>query len=268
MRSSELLAAFANVARERVVGPGPWRTKSQWNLADYWTTPDADVRSVYHDVLIALDEELGLNNGMPSLYAFLLDRIPIVKGETVVHLGCGTGYYSAILAEVVGTTGSVLAIDIHARNVEHAKKALAPWNQVRVKHADGANETLPAADLIVVSAGATHPLPNWLASLKPLGRLLFPLTATNGPGAMMLVSRVSRTVFSARSLCSVAFYEFSGARDGGVDERLRRAFKASSLDHVRSVRVDEHVEDDTCWLHGEGWCLSRLEPVLLLKLSH
>jgi protein-L-isoaspartate(D-aspartate) O-methyltransferase len=29
---------------------------------------------------------------------------------------------------------------------------------------------------------------------------------------------------------------------------------------VRSVRRDHHAEDETCWLHGEGWCLSRREP--------
>ena len=54
--------------RERFVGVG-LRVKSPWSLAEYWTTEDADPRNVYHDVLIALDESLDLNNGQPSLWA-------------------------------------------------------------------------------------------------------------------------------------------------------------------------------------------------------
>jgi len=28
---------------------------------------------------------------------------------------------------------------------------------------------------------------------------------------------------------------------------------------VKSLRRDNHEEDETCWLHGEGWCLSHRE---------
>jgi len=69
------LTAFATVPRERFVGVGPWRVKSPWSLAEYGTTEDADPRNVYHNVLIALDESLGLNNGQPSLWAFLFDKL-------------------------------------------------------------------------------------------------------------------------------------------------------------------------------------------------
>src|SRR5437667_501392 len=63
VRSSNVVAAFATVPRERFVGPGPWRIKSPMSLAEYWTTGDADPRHVYHDVLIALDEDsLGLSS--------------------------------------------------------------------------------------------------------------------------------------------------------------------------------------------------------------
>ncbi len=123
MRSAELHAAFAAVPRERFVGEGPWRIKTLWEPHAYWTTADPDPRHVYHDVLIALDETLNLNNGQPSFWAYLLDRTPVAKGETVVHLGCGTGYYTAILAELVGSGGKVVGLDIHSGNIERAKSA-------------------------------------------------------------------------------------------------------------------------------------------------
>jgi len=65
-------ASIRERAARAPVGVGPWRVKSPWSLAEYWTTEDADPRNVYHDVLIALDESLDLNNGQPSLWAFLL----------------------------------------------------------------------------------------------------------------------------------------------------------------------------------------------------
>ena len=55
--------AFASVPRELFVGPGPLRMLSHWNLQDYWTPPDAGLAAVYHDVLIAYDEQRRLNNG-------------------------------------------------------------------------------------------------------------------------------------------------------------------------------------------------------------
>src|SRR4051794_13887748 len=63
--SSAVVDAFATVPRERFVGQGPWQVKSPMNLAEYWTTGDADPRHVCHDVLIALDKARGINNGQP-----------------------------------------------------------------------------------------------------------------------------------------------------------------------------------------------------------
>ena len=100
-----VVAAFATTPRERFVGPGPLRVLSYWHLNDYWTPPDAGPAAVYHDVLIAYDEKRRLNNGLPSLWAFVFEKVGVARGERVVHLGCGMGYYTAILAELVGPTG-------------------------------------------------------------------------------------------------------------------------------------------------------------------
>jgi protein-L-isoaspartate(D-aspartate) O-methyltransferase len=259
MRSSRVEAAFAAVPREKFVGDGPWRLKSLWNMADYWTTDDADPKHVYHDVLIALDERLGLNNGQPSLWAFLIDRLGVAAGEQVLHLGSGTGYYTAILAELAGAEGRVTAFEIEPSIAERARMALAPWRQVVFVHGDGANGPFSPADVIVASAGATHPLPSWIEALKPGGRLLFPMTVTRGPGGMLLVTRRGHDEFSAQFLCAAAFYEFSGARDVDISSRLEQAFTRDRGSGVKSLRCDPHAEEETCWLHGDGWCLSRRE---------
>jgi protein-L-isoaspartate(D-aspartate) O-methyltransferase len=61
---------------------------SQWNLKEYWTPRDLGPDAVYHDVFIAYDEKRGLNNGQPSLSAFVFDKLGVARGERVVHLGC------------------------------------------------------------------------------------------------------------------------------------------------------------------------------------
>jgi protein-L-isoaspartate(D-aspartate) O-methyltransferase len=218
--------------------------------------------AVYHDVLIAYDEKRRLNNGQPSLWAFVFDKLHVARGERVVHLGCGMGYYSAVLAELVGPTGKVSAIEIDEPLMERARAALASWPQVTVINGDGANVSFGESDVVVASAGATHPLRSWLDSLSANGRLVFPMTVTNAGGGMLLVKRRRPDEFDARFLCPVSFYEFAGARDANVSDRLAQAFAQDRGAGVKSVRTDQHTQEPTCWLHGDGWCLSRrgLDP--------
>jgi protein-L-isoaspartate(D-aspartate) O-methyltransferase len=262
IEDQNVVDALATVPRERFVPQGPLRMLSHWNLRDYWTPPDSSPTAVYHDVLIAYDEKRRLNNGQPSLWAFVFDKLRVARGERVVHLGCGMGYYSAVLAELVGPTGKVSAIEIDEPLMERARAALAPWPQVTVINGDGANVSFGESDVVVASAGATHPLPSWLDNLSANGRLVFPMTVTNAGGGMLLVKRRRPDEFDARFLCPVSFYEFAGARDANVSDRLAQAFAQDRGAGVKSVRTDQHTEEPTCWLHGDGWCLSRrgLDP--------
>ena len=101
LTSPAVIEAFAQVPRERYLGPGPWRI-FQPSARSYWTTPDADPRHLYHDVLVAIDEARWLNNGQPSFLAFLIQALDVHEGDHVVHVGCGTGYFTAILADSSG----------------------------------------------------------------------------------------------------------------------------------------------------------------------
>jgi protein-L-isoaspartate(D-aspartate) O-methyltransferase len=255
LRSEAVIAAFASVPRERFVGPGPWRIRSPMNLAEYWTTEDADPRAVYHDVLIALDEARGINNGQPSLWASLFDQLDITAGEEVLHLGCGAGYYTAI-AELVGSAGKVTAIEINARLAAQARKALNPRPWVSVLLADGSATAFDPADAIIVSAGATHPLPSWLDALKPGGRLLLPMTGDHQWGGVLLVTRRSIDAYAACFLRPAGFMPFSGARDPDISRRLGAALEHDRGVPVKSLRRAPDQPDETCWLAGEGWWLS------------
>lgn len=259
-----VVAAFAKVPREKFLGPGPWRVfgVGMRSRAGYWTTPDANPRHVYHDVLVALLEDAGVNNGQPSLYAGFFGELTVNEGETVVHVGAGTGYYSALLAELVGPSGKVVAIEIDPVLAEKARAALAPWPQVEVVAGNALESELPPADAILASAGLAFPPANWLRALKPGGRLLVPLATRERGGRALLVIRPHRDCDSyvANFSTGVAFIDCVGARDPALEAKLAAAYARKGGAEVKSLRMDAHAEDASCWLHGEGGCLSKREP--------
>ena len=261
VESDAVVRAFARVPRERFVGPGPWRIYSDTGRGGYRTTPNADPRRVYHNVLVTLDETQGINNGSPALWAFVLDHLNLAPAEHVLHLGCGTGYYSAIMAELVGRDGHVVAVERDAALAARARKALAARHNVTFVEQDGARYAPKRQDAVVVSAGATHPLPGWLAALRPGGRLVFPLTSTALGGYMLLITRMAEADrLAAELLCPAGFIPFVGGRDAALDDRLAAAIERGNTEFVRSLRLDIHAQDESCWLHADTFCLSWREP--------
>ncbi|WP_264583158.1 protein-L-isoaspartate O-methyltransferase family protein [Rhodoblastus acidophilus] len=258
-RNPALLSAFASVPREAFLGAGPWRVVSEQAPNGFWTTESDDPREIYHNLLVALDEAKGVNNGLPSLWAMLLDRLGLRPGEKVLHLGCGTGYYSAIMAELVGAAGAIAAVEIDADLARRALAALKPWPQAEVLETDGSTVSATGYDALVVSAGASYPPRAWLDALGPDGRLLFPLTTVEGPGAMVLAKRQIDGSFAIDILGAVKFIGFTGLRDSDANARLLAAFRNAPAREIKTLRCDAHAQEPSCWLHSDSFCLSRRE---------
>ena len=265
-----LIDAFATVPREAFVGPGPWLIQNRHTAPHYVPTKDADPRHLYHDVHIALDASGFVNSGGPGFNAFLLNLLEVQPGETVVYLGMGCGYYAAVLAELVGPRGNVVAIEVHPERAAQAGKALAPWPQVTVKCANGATEPLEPCDVLIAGAGVTHPPDVWLEALKVGGRMIFPLMGSLadehwGVAAVLYARRESETSFEARRLCDASYLEFIGARNAHLAERIDEALAQDGGATIASLQLDSHPHDPSCcWLHSEDpahpVCLSRLPP--------
>ena len=258
LRDERVVAAFAAVPRERFVGPGPWRIR---HLIDgYWTTPDDDPRHLYHNILVALDEARGLNTGEPALWARHFDRLEIADGSRVLQIGAGAGYFTAILAELAGSTGHVDGIEIDTALAAGARRNLEAWPTAHVHAADASRRIDGQWDAIVAFAGATTPLGWWLDGLADHGRLLLPMTAKQERGGFMLRLQRNGSGLSARSAGWVGFYPCAGARNEADEAALGRALDDRlGQAALRSLRRDPHDADDSCWLHGQGWCLSRHE---------
>jgi len=244
--------AFALVKRELFAGPGPWRIYSG---RGYIETPDDDPAFIYQNTLVAIDANRGINIGEPGAHALWLDAIDVKAGESILQVGAGTGYYTAILAHLVGPRGRVRAYEIDADFSARASENLKELPQVEVHARSGIADNLPKSDAIYVCAGTTQPSWAWIDAMRPGARLLFPLQPVGGLGGMLLLRRPDRGLnWPARFVSRARFICCEGLQDPDASRRLTEAF-SSNWDRVRSFRIDEDA-DDTCWFAGDGWWLS------------
>jgi protein-L-isoaspartate(D-aspartate) O-methyltransferase len=249
---SELAAAFASTPREQFVGPPPWKV---FTRSGYIESPSDDPAILYQDVVVSLGAEGSLNNGQPTLHAFCLATLAPKQGEHVVHVGAGSGYYTTILAKLAGETGAVDAYEIEPSLAQRAAKNLAAFPNVTVHPRSGAEGPLPACDVLYVNAGATEPLAAWLDALRPMGRLLFPLTPDAGVGAMLLITKQEDGTYAARFLLQVQFVPCIGARIEATGQKLTEGFRNNNWTKVKSLHRNDEP-DDSCWCSGPGWWLS------------
>jgi protein-L-isoaspartate(D-aspartate) O-methyltransferase len=250
-QGSAIEAALASTPRERFVGPPPWRIVPPRGAP---ATASADPAVLYRDVLVTLGGEPGLNNGQPSLHAMCIDALNLRAGEHVAHVGAGTGYYTAVLAHLIGETGVMDAYEIEPDLAERAKANLAALPQVEVHARSGAMEPFPECDAIYANAAAAEPLTVWLDSLRPGGRLLFPLAGRDGTGEMLLLTRQEED-YAASFLCPVQFVPMIGAQSERAGRTLRAAFERGGSGCVHRL-LRNSAPDQSCWLAGEGWWLA------------
>ena len=250
-----LVEAFRTTPREAFLGPGPWYV---FTGSKSVSIPTDDPAFVYQDVVIRLKGDV--NNGQPSLHAMCLGALKVQPGETALHLGAGHGYYTAILAQLVGPHGRVHAYEIDLELAARATRNLTAFPQVTVHAASAVGVDLPKADVIYVNAGASDVPLNWLDALNENGRLLFPLEPPSSPGAMLLVTRAGDRSYSARFLVPAIFIPCVGAQDEVNAARLGEALRRGDAREVKSLRLAT-PPDETAWHVGKGWWLSTAPPV-------
>ena len=145
--------------------------------------PDVPVPDVYTDRSIAIKLQDGIpisSSSQPAIMAEMVEMLDLHGGERVLEIGAGTGYNAALLAELVGPSGSVVTIDVDDELVDAARRHLddAGYPQVRTICADGVHGDPSGApfDRIIATVGVDAIPPAWIAQLRVGGRLVAPLT--------------------------------------------------------------------------------------------
>jgi protein-L-isoaspartate(D-aspartate) O-methyltransferase len=250
-------AAFAAVRREAFLGPGPWPI-SYRNRRGYLRAPSDDPVYLYQDVFVGMIPERNLNNGNPSGHAMLIARADPRPGEHAVHIGAGLGYYSAILAHMVGDTGRVTAIEYDPGLAARLAANFAGQANVRAAEGDGTKTDFDPADVIYVNAGATRPVDLWLDRLEDGGRLILMLTMDKERQRNGGFFRIERrgADFLAKWLSPGDVFPCEGARDAESERALAAAFDKGGWDRVTRLYRSGDVPAVRCWLKGPDWCLA------------
>ena len=257
VQTAALLEALATVPREAFLPPGPWAVRGG-GAADM--TPDADPRHLYQDVSVAIDEGRQLFNGAPSAVLPALDALCVTTGDRVFHVGCGLGYYTALLAHVVGRTGRVRAVEIDEAMARHARANLVRYESVTVEQGDGAGPIDESFDAILIHAGVTQPLDVWLDAIPVGGRVVLPITTTLpglahvSKGVMVGLTKANDQQFDVRPLGFTMIYTAVGLRDEALNAAIGGALLRGFADQVTQLRRDAHPPDATCLLHGPTCC--------------
>jgi protein-L-isoaspartate(D-aspartate) O-methyltransferase len=141
----------------------------------------------YEDHPIPIGE--GQTVSQPFMVALTLQAAAIQPSDVVLEIGTGSGYQSAILAELAREVYSVERIPALASSAQATLSRLG-YSNLTVAVGDG-SEGLPERapfDVIVVSAAAPGIPPALLAQLAEQGRLIIPV----GPAAAQELKRIRK----------------------------------------------------------------------------
>lgn len=247
-----VVEAFKKVPREHFVGPGPWLILAR---EGYVGSETSDPAVLYDDIVVALAPDRRINNGQPTLHARCLSAARVRPGERILHIGCGSGYYSAVLSELVTPSGHVVAWDLEADLTARARSNLVEWTNVAVDRRDGTVMPIPRSNVIYVCAGCTAPLRAWVDALADGGRLVFPLTPGWDFGGMLMITRTGDDL-AARFVCRCSFIPCVGGSDEIGKAAVQKAFSTGNMDDVSSLHFGFQDAGSGTWLAGDGWWLS------------
>jgi protein-L-isoaspartate(D-aspartate) O-methyltransferase len=164
----------------------------------------------------ALPIEAGQTISQPTVVAHMTEALALRPGHRVLEIGTGSGYQSAVLAEL---TAEVISVERHAALAEQARRTLAylGYDNVRVMVGDGTLGWPDGApyDAIIVTAAAPV-IPAHLAEqLSTGGRLVLPVGGRSDQ-QLVQVSKDEHGQLSESTLGYVRFVPLIG-RDGWSD---------------------------------------------------
>jgi protein-L-isoaspartate(D-aspartate) O-methyltransferase len=144
-------------------------------------------------------------NSQPSLVAIMLSLLDVQRGQTVLDVGCGSGWTTAILGTLTGPTGRVVGVELIPELVEYGRGNVEQFSMDHVSVYPAARRCIgkPDAapyDRILVSADPGRHVPQELIDqLAPTGRMVVPLD-----GRLCLIEHQGRGVRTT----SFGYYPF------------------------------------------------------------
>jgi methyltransferase of FxLD system len=182
--------------------------------------PASPLAEAYADAAVATHWENGIavsSASQPAIVAIMLEQLRVAPGMRVLEIGAGTGYNAALLAALVGPTGSVTSVDIDPAIVAEARAHLdtAGIAGVTVYLGDGRQGWPQEApyDRVLLTVGADDVWPAWRDQLAEGGLLVLPLELANGQASVAFRKRGD--LLSSESVAPCGFLRLRGGEASG-----------------------------------------------------
>lgn len=139
--------------------------------------PLEEIQNAYYDLPVPIGE--GQTCSAPSMVATMLSLLGLKKGHTVLEIGTGCAWQTALISELVGKEGRVVSIDKIKKFSDCAKDLLDKLNikNIELINADGKNgyDKHAPYDRIIVSAACDKVYPAWEKQLRDGGIIILPM---------------------------------------------------------------------------------------------
>jgi len=162
--------------------------------------PERYRSQAYEDHPLPIGE--GQTISQPYIVASMLDALALRPGDRVLEVGTGSGYVSALLAELAA---EVISIERHPSLADAGRQRLAGmgYKNVRVIVGDGSRgfpESAPY-NAIMVAAAAPELPPALVAQLAEDGRMIIPVGREDAQQLQLVQKRDGRIRIQLRELC-------------------------------------------------------------------
>jgi protein-L-isoaspartate(D-aspartate) O-methyltransferase len=162
--------------------------------------PKAYRDQAYEDHPLPIDQEQTISQ--PYIVALMLEALALTPLQRVLEVGTGSGYVTALLAEL---TSQVISLERHSGLAVSARELLARmgYANVRIIAADGSRGFLESApyDAIIVSAAARE-LPQHLVNqLAEGGRMMIPVAHGDAQQLHLISIKDGQPQITPRELC-------------------------------------------------------------------
>jgi protein-L-isoaspartate(D-aspartate) O-methyltransferase len=219
LRSERIRQALLKVRREDFI-PRPYR--------DY----------AYQEVPLPLPGATATIS-CPHSYPLFYEPLGLGEGHRFLEIGLGSGYGTALVREIVGIRGRVVAVEIDPETLAFARANLewAGYEDVVLVQGDGGLgcRQLAPYDRICLTAACERVPPPLLAQLHRSGRLIAPIF--EGEAQILTVLEKHGTQFRSESICEVLYSNLGGIHGVGAPPMQKLVVTCRNLRGFRRAQV-------------------------------
>lgn len=162
--------------------------------------PEQHRHEAYEDHPLSIGE--GQTISQPYIVALMLEAVRLSPTHKVLEIGTGSGYLTALLAEL---TAQVISIERHPSLAQRAEAVLSElgYKNVSVITGDGTRGFSECApyDAIVVSAAAPEVPPALVTQLAEGGRMIIPVGSEEAQQLQLIEKHNGEAHITLRELC-------------------------------------------------------------------